>query len=115
MSASVGVVSTEHPEDPADLMRWADSAMYRAKQLGRNCIVTFDDVLRNEALEQLELDQLIRTVLDHERAASVRYQPEVCLHTGAIVGAEALVRWEHPTRGLHGRRRLRRRSPRRTA
>ncbi|MHB1138245.1 MAG: diguanylate cyclase domain-containing protein, partial [Microthrixaceae bacterium] len=49
MTASVGVVTASKPEDPADLMRWADTAMYRAKQLGRNCIVEFDDVLRNEA------------------------------------------------------------------
>lgn len=99
MTASVGVVSAARPEDPADLMRWADTAMYRAKQLGRNCIVVFDDVLRNEASEQLELDQMLRVALDREEL-EVRYQPEIDLTTGSVVGAEALVRWAHPARGL---------------
>jgi diguanylate cyclase (GGDEF)-like protein/PAS domain S-box-containing protein len=99
MTASVGVVTAARPEDPADLMRWADTAMYRAKRLGRNCIVVFDDVLRNEASEQLELDQLLRVALDRGEL-TVRYQPEVDLGSGDVVGAEALVRWDHPARGL---------------
>jgi len=99
MTASVGVVTTSRPEQPADLMRWADSAMYRAKQLGRNCTATFDDVLRDEAIQQLELDQMLRTALVHDEF-EVHFQPEVCLRTGDVVGAEALVRWHHPTRGL---------------
>ncbi len=99
MSASVGVATSSTPERPEDLMRWADAAMYRAKQGGRDCVVAFDDVLRNEALEQLETDQLLRVALDRDEL-EVRYQPEVALSTGAVVGAEALVRWRHPTRGL---------------
>ena len=99
MTASVGVVTASTPEDPADLMRWADTAMYRAKQRGRNCIVVFDDVLRNEATEHLELDQMLRVALDRDEL-ELRYQPEIDLASGAVVGAEALVRWAHPTRGL---------------
>jgi diguanylate cyclase (GGDEF)-like protein/PAS domain S-box-containing protein len=99
MTASVGIVTSSRPEDPADLMRWADAAMYRAKQQGRNCTATFDDVLRDEAIEQLELDQMLRTALEHHEF-EVHFQPEVCLRSGDIVGAEALVRWRHPTRGL---------------
>ena len=98
MSSSVGVATSSVPECPEDLMRWADAAMYRAKQGGRDCVVAFDDVLRNEALEQLETDQRLRVALDRDEFRVV-FQPEVHLASGAIVGAEALVRWDHPTRG----------------
>lgn len=98
MGVSIGVVSTDVPEDPADLMRWADSAMYRAKQLGRNRVAVFDDVLRNEALELLEMDQDLRVAVANGQL-ELHYQPEVCLHTGAFVGVEALVRWNRPGGG----------------
>ncbi len=101
MSSSVGVATATSPECPEDLMRWADAAMYRAKQGGRDCVVAFDDVLRNEALEQLETDQHLRVALDRDELRVV-YQPEVRLATGQVVGAEALVRWDHPTRGTLG-------------
>ncbi len=101
ISASVGVVSSDRPEAAADLMRWADSAMYRAKAMGRGCVATFDDVLRPEALEQLELDQMLRKSIDHGEL-EVHYQPEVNLETDRIVGVEALVRWQHPTLGELG-------------
>ena len=101
MSSSVGVATSSVPECPEDLMRWADAAMYRAKQGGRDCVVAFDDVLRNEALEQLETDQRLRVALDRDELRVV-YQPEIRLATGAVVGAEALVRWDHPTRGTLG-------------
>lgn len=101
VSASVGVVSSDKPEEAADLMRWADSAMYRAKAMGRSCVATFDDVLRPEALEQLELDQMLRKSIDHGEL-EVHFQPEVHLVTERIVGVEALVRWNHPTLGEMG-------------
>ncbi len=98
MSSSVGVATSSTPESPEDLMRWADAAMYRAKQGGRDCVVAFDDVLRNEALEQLETDQQLRVALDRDQLRVV-FQPEVHLRSGEVVGAEALVRWDHPSRG----------------
>ena len=101
MSASVGVATSAAPERPDDLMRWADAAMYRAKQGGRDCVVAFDDVLRNEALEQLEMDQHLRVALDRDELR-VLFQPEVRLDDESVVGAEALVRWDHPTRGVLG-------------
>lgn len=101
VSASIGVVSSDGPEVATDLMRWADSAMYRAKAMGRSCVATFDDVLRPEALEQLELDQMLRKSIDHAEL-EVHYQPEVSLKTEQIVGVEALVRWNHPTLGELG-------------
>jgi diguanylate cyclase (GGDEF)-like protein/PAS domain S-box-containing protein len=99
MSASIGVVTTAVREDSADLLRWADAAMYRAKESGRNRIARFDEVLRAEVSERLELDQMLRTAMDRGELR-VEYQPEVDLASGELVGAEALVRWQHPTRGL---------------
>ena len=98
MSASIGVVVTDVAEDSNDLLRWADAAMYRAKDMGRNRIAMFDDELRAEVTERLERDQMLRTALDRDEL-EVWYQPEVHLATGAVIGAEALVRWQHPTRG----------------
>lgn len=99
MSASIGLVVTDLVEDSIDLLRWADAAMYRAKDLGRDRIELFDDVLRTEVTDRLELDQMLRTALDHNEL-EVWFQPEVELRNGRITGAEALVRWLHPTRGL---------------
>ena len=98
MSASIGLVVTDVVEDSNDLLRWADAAMYRAKDLGRNRIEMFDDQLRAEVTERLERDQMLRTALDRDEL-EVWYQPEVDVRTGRIIGAEALVRWLHPARG----------------
>lgn len=99
VTVSIGVVATEEPADAMDLLRWADAAMYRAKDLGRNRVCTFDDVLRAEVSERTELDQAMAGALERDEI-EVHYQPEVDLLTGRIVGAEALVRWRHPARGL---------------
>ncbi|MHB1138251.1 MAG: putative bifunctional diguanylate cyclase/phosphodiesterase, partial [Microthrixaceae bacterium] len=99
MSASIGVVVTDVAADSNDLLRWADAAMYRAKDMGRNRIAMFDEALRAEVTERLERDQLLRTALDRGEL-EVWYQPEVHLATGSIIGAEALVRWCHPKHGL---------------
>ena len=98
MSASIGVVVTDVAEDSNDLLRWADAAMYRAKDMGRNRIAMFDDALRAEVTERLERDQMLRTALDRDEL-EVWFQPEVHLATGRVIGAEALVRWCHPKHG----------------
>jgi diguanylate cyclase (GGDEF)-like protein/PAS domain S-box-containing protein len=93
VSASVGVsVASTGQESPDELMRWADAAMYRAKDLGRNRVVMFDDTLAAEAQRRLDLDQRLRHAVDHHEF-EVWFQPEVDLETGEIVGAEALIRW----------------------
>ncbi len=99
VTASIGVVETDRPTPPADLLRWADAAMYRAKELGRNRVATFDDVLRAEVSERIELDRELSHALERDEL-EVHFQPEVDLLTARTVGVEALVRWRHPTRGL---------------
>ncbi len=100
VSASIGV--TLFPEDDADpdtLLRHADQAMYRAKQRGRNCIQFFDasveeqQRVRKERLEGLEL-----ALRRHEFV--LHFQPQVDMADGRPLGMEALLRWQHPERGL---------------
>ena len=86
--------------DGADsLLRNADLAMYRAKASGRGRHVVFDASMQRGAIERLELESDLRRALDHQEF-SVYYQPIVSLVDQHITEVEALVRWEHPTRGL---------------
>jgi diguanylate cyclase (GGDEF)-like protein/PAS domain S-box-containing protein len=86
--------------DPSDvLMRNADTAMYRAKALGRNQVVTFTEALRSEMLKGIELERDLRVAL-LESQIICHYQPILDLGRRGVVRAEALVRWKHPRRGL---------------
>jgi diguanylate cyclase (GGDEF)-like protein/PAS domain S-box-containing protein len=100
VSASIGV--TIYPQDGADadqLMRHADQAMYLAKQAGKNCFHLFD-VAKDVAVKtQRESLDHIRQGLDNSEFV-LYYQPKVNMRTGKIIGLEALIRWQHPERGL---------------
>ena len=85
--------------DAAALLRDADAAMYRAKELGKARCEVFDASMRERAMERLDLEADLRGALERDELY-VLYQPQVELDGGRIVGAEALVRWEHPERGL---------------
>ena len=100
VSASIGV--TFYPKDGADsgiLMRNADQAMYVAKQSGKNCYHLFDSADYDAVNRQQESLANIRAALT-KREFVLYYQPKVNMSTGAMVGVEALIRWQHPVRGL---------------
>jgi diguanylate cyclase (GGDEF)-like protein len=99
-SASIGItLSTTRYNYPNEVLRDADTAMYRAKSQGRARYVLFDDEMHKQAMERLELDTDIRKALKNE-CFKVLFQPIIKLSTGRITAMEALVRWEHETKGL---------------
>ncbi len=99
VTASVGV-SLSCPDKPAEqLLRDADAAMYRAKELGRARCEVFDATMSGEAENRLAIQNDLHRALDRDELV-VHYQPIVNLASGRVVSAEALVRWEHPGRGL---------------
>jgi diguanylate cyclase (GGDEF)-like protein len=100
ISCSVGVAhSVAHGHDGQELMVCADLAMYQAKKLGKDRYETFEPAMQAVFQEGLRLEaDLRRAVVRHE--FELRYQPIVHLRTGEITGLEALVRWQHPERGI---------------
>ena len=101
LSASIGVALAESGE-PADVERLiedADAAMYRAKQRGGARTELFDSGMRDQAVEALAVEQQLQLALDRGELR-LFYQPQVDLATGTVLGAEALLRWQHPDRGL---------------
>lgn len=82
-----------------DILRDADMAMYRAKSAGKNAAVFFEDHMRQEAESRLDLETALRQALDNQ-ALYLQLQPRVDIGTGEINGAEALIRWQDPERGL---------------
>ncbi len=100
VSVSVGIaVADRNGADAEALISDADAAMYRAKATGRGRQVVFDQGLRAEAVERLDTETALQRALDR-RELRIHYQPIVELGHGRTVGYEALLRWEHPERGL---------------
>ncbi|QIN78224.1 EAL domain-containing protein [Rubrobacter marinus] len=100
VTTSVGVaLGGTDGERAGDLLRNADLAMYRAKDGGKNNHAVFEPGMNERALERLGMEADLRRALDREEFR-VHYQPKVSVRTGRIVAHEALVRWEHPERGL---------------
>jgi diguanylate cyclase (GGDEF)-like protein/PAS domain S-box-containing protein len=102
ITASLGIAvarpSTREPADPDMLIRDADAAMYRAKELGRSRCELFDAEMRARALRRLEVERELRQGIERDEL-TLNYQPVVSLASGEITGLEALVRWKHPERG----------------
>jgi diguanylate cyclase (GGDEF)-like protein/PAS domain S-box-containing protein len=99
IGASIGItVFPKEGESEDDLLREADTAMYRAKDAGRNAVVYFEAAMQDSVRARLALEQdLHRAIADKELLLYL--QPQVDAH-GRLVGAEALLRWQHPSRGL---------------
>jgi diguanylate cyclase (GGDEF)-like protein/PAS domain S-box-containing protein len=99
-AASLGIVlGRPDYESPDQVLRDADTAMYRAKAAGKSGYVVFGEAMHAEARTRLQLETDFRLAFEHAQFM-LHYQPIVSLETGKLVGAEALVRWQHPTRGL---------------
>jgi diguanylate cyclase (GGDEF)-like protein/PAS domain S-box-containing protein len=99
ISASVGIALARGGERPDELVRDADTAMYRAKEGGRARYELFDDDLRARAVSRLRMETELRRTLDRGELW-LAYQPVVSLRDEGIVSVEALLRWTHPERGL---------------
>jgi diguanylate cyclase (GGDEF)-like protein/PAS domain S-box-containing protein len=101
-SVSIGIaLSSPSYDEPEEILRDADTAMYRAKSLGKARYEVFDSDMRASVIARLQLETDLRRGLEREEFQNY-YQPIVSLASGEIVGFEALLRWQHPTRGLVG-------------
>ena len=97
---SIGI--SLYPRDTADaqhLLKYADTAMYKAKEEGRNTFQFYSSKMTDFALERMAMKTSLRQAIDNEEFI-IYYQPQMNASTDTLIGLEALVRWQHPTRGL---------------
>lgn len=100
VGGSIGIAM--YPQDGENfgvLLKNADTAMYKAKELGRNTFQFYASEMSHKAMQRLELENQIRTALKEDQF-EVYYQPKIDLQNNKCMGVEALVRWNHPQRGL---------------
>ena len=101
-TASIGIaLSSSGYDRPEDILRDADTAMYRAKENGKASYEMFDHGMHARAVSRLQLESDLRQALELKEF-EVHYQPIMALESGRLAGFEALVRWNHPRRGLLG-------------
>ncbi len=100
ISSSIGIAmfSENYGGMPDDLLKQASTAMYRAKEGGRNMLQFFQDSMQVAVMERVLIEKELRHALD-ENQLSLHYQPQVDYH-GNLIGAEALIRWNHPQKGF---------------
>ncbi len=98
-TASIGIaLSTDRYEQAEEVLRDADTAMYRAKALGKARYEIFEKAMHTSAVNLLRIETDLRQAAERKEL-SLDYQPIVCLESGKIMGFEALLRWQHPSRG----------------
>jgi len=98
--ASIGIaLYPDDGEDARTLLKNADTALFRAKENGRHCFQFYKPEMSVNAMERLELENSLRKALDEEQIV-VFYQPTIDIHKNEIVGVEALLRWDHPEKGI---------------
>ena len=99
-TTSIGIaLSSTGYDHPENILRDADTAMYRAKAQGKACYEVFDKGMHTHAVYLLQMENDLRRALDREEFRVV-YQPIVALDNGQLAGFEALIRWQHPERGF---------------
>jgi len=99
-TTSIGIaLSSTGYDHPENMLRDADTAMYRAKAQGKACYEIFDKGMHTHAVYLLQMENDLRRAIDREELR-VHYQPIVSLDSGQLAGFEALVRWQHPERGF---------------
>jgi diguanylate cyclase (GGDEF)-like protein/PAS domain S-box-containing protein len=100
VSASIGAsLYPRDGDDGQELLKKADIAMVRAKEHGRNCFQVFTEEMQSRINQRLSLETHLRRAIDRQEFL-LYYQPQVDLKSGTIVGAEALIRWQHPELGM---------------
>lgn len=98
-TASIGIaLFPEHADNADELIRAADTAMYAAKEAGRNRYAVFSRALASQAVERMQLEQGLRHAVANQEL-ELQWQPVVNLRDGSLLGAEALLRWNHPVAG----------------
>ena len=100
LGACIGISIYPQDGDNAEtLLRYADIAMYRAKQTRQNAYMYYSEEMNRRSLDRLKIETGLRQALDRGELR-VHYQPKVRIDSGEIIGAEALVRWQHPSEGM---------------
>ncbi len=100
LSCSIGIVLLpEHGNNPEDLLKRADIALYKVKESGRNGMAFFEQAMQRAASERLSIETDLRAALNMGQF-SLFYQPQIDSLNNRIIGAEALIRWEQPDRGM---------------
>ena len=98
--ASIGITVTDNQNsDGSALLRDADIAMYQAKTLGKSRYVIFNPEMYTQTVELMEIEHDLRLAIDQDELL-LHYQPIICLKTGQMKSVEALIRWQHPKRGM---------------
>ena len=99
LTGSIGIAVARDRDTAEDLVRNADTLMYRSKEIGADGFAVFDQAMRDWAMQRATVERDLHQAIEHGHLW-LSYQPKMTLHSDAPVGFEALARWTHPTRGL---------------